>query len=253
MNSSGERQENPRDVPYGSPGYTGHVQDSSSGLVYMQARYYDPVVGRFLSIDPEGPQDGVPGSFNRYAYALNNPYRYVDPDGRWAEDTVIGVASVSIGAYSLGRNVSDGNWSAAAVDVGGLVLDGVAMALPVVPAAVGLAIQASRASSQAAQGAKSLARMSGQLRDAAKGKGNFGLGNATRSQAEELGKAWVGEGAKLASDGKTLISLDGLRQYRPPSTKPNSPHATTGVQANLERRFKPEGQWQANGHLDIVD
>lgn len=78
----GERQENPRDVPYGSRGYTGHVQDSSSGLVYMQARYYDPVVGRFLSIDPEGPQDGVPGSFNRYAYALNNPYRYVDPDGR---------------------------------------------------------------------------------------------------------------------------------------------------------------------------
>jgi RHS repeat-associated protein len=145
----GERQENPRDVPYGSPGYTGHVQDSSSGLVYMQARYYDPVVGRFLSIDPGGPQDGMPGSFNRYAYALNNPYRYVDPDGRWVEDAVIGVASVSIGAYSLGRNVSDGNWSAAAVDVGGLVLDGVAMALPGVPAAAGLAIQASRAGNKA--------------------------------------------------------------------------------------------------------
>ncbi|MCF7484266.1 hypothetical protein L3V31_21505 [Vibrio sp. J1-1] len=95
--------------------------------------------------------------------------------------------------------------------------------------------------------------MSGQLRDAAKGKGNFGLGTTTRSQADEMGKAWVGKDPKLASDGKTLVSKDGYRQYRPPSTKPNSPHATTGVQANLERRFKPEGQWQGNGRLDIVD
>ncbi|MDH4871671.1 RHS repeat-associated core domain-containing protein [Pseudomonas sp. BN515] len=140
----GERQENPREIPYGSPGYIGHVQDSTSGLVYMQARYYDPQLGRFLSMDSVGPQETVPGSFNRYAYGLNNPYRYVDPDGRWAEDLVIGVASVSIGAYSLGANISDGNWGAAAVDAGGLVLDGIAMALPVVPAAAGLAIQASR-------------------------------------------------------------------------------------------------------------
>ncbi|MCY1301022.1 hypothetical protein D9M68_726270 [compost metagenome] len=65
---------------------------------------------------------------------------------------VIGVASVSIGAYSLGRNVSDGNWSAAAVDLGGLVLDGVAMAVPLVPAAAGLTIQATRAGSSAAKG-----------------------------------------------------------------------------------------------------
>ncbi|MCY1523002.1 RHS repeat-associated core domain protein [compost metagenome] len=78
----GERQENPREIPHGSPGYTGHVQDSTSGLVYMQARYYDPQLGRFLSMDPAGPNDAVPGSFNRYAYGLNNPYRYVDPDGR---------------------------------------------------------------------------------------------------------------------------------------------------------------------------
>lgn len=95
--------------------------------------------------------------------------------------------------------------------------------------------------------------MSGQLRDAAKGKGNYGLDTATRNQADDMGRAWVGDGAKLASDGKILVSKDGLRQYRPPTAKPNSPHAKTGVQANLERRFKPEGQWQGNGHLDIVD
>ena len=45
----------------------------------MQARYYDPVIGRFYSNDPIGFRDVH--SFNRYAYANNNPYKYVDPDG----------------------------------------------------------------------------------------------------------------------------------------------------------------------------
>jgi RHS repeat-associated protein len=63
------------------PGYTGHVADAASGLMYMQQRYYDPVIGRFLSTDPD-PVNGLGTNFNRYAYVGNNPYRYVDPDGR---------------------------------------------------------------------------------------------------------------------------------------------------------------------------
>ena len=55
----------------------------------------------------------------------------------------------------------------------------------------------------------------------------------------------------MASDGATLVSADGMRQYRPPSYKPNLGR----VQANFERRF--EGQtskrWQGNAHLDIKD
>jgi len=47
----------------------------------MQQRYYDPQAGRFLSTDPV-PADGNGGSFNRYEYAKDNPYRYTDPDGR---------------------------------------------------------------------------------------------------------------------------------------------------------------------------
>ncbi|NMW23738.1 RHS repeat-associated core domain-containing protein [Rhodanobacter denitrificans] len=64
------------------PGYTGHVNDPETGLVYMQARYYDPAVGRFLSVDPVGPTPGNIYSFNRYAYANNNPIGNIDPDGR---------------------------------------------------------------------------------------------------------------------------------------------------------------------------
>lgn len=97
--------------------------------------------------------------------------------------------------------------------------------------------------------------MSGMLRDASKGKGNFGIGSGTREQANAMGSAWIGKGAKQASDGKTLVSKDGLRQYRPPSSKPNSKHATTGSQANFERRFQGQKskQWQGNGHMDVVN
>jgi RHS repeat-associated protein len=62
-------------------GFTGHVEDAN-GLVYAGARYYDPALGRFLSTDPVGFSESNLMSFNRYAYANNNPYKYVDPDGR---------------------------------------------------------------------------------------------------------------------------------------------------------------------------
>lgn len=90
------------------------------------------------------------------------------------------------------------------------------------------------------------------LKSAAKGKGNFGIGSASRSQSKELGKQWAGRDAKLASDKKTLVSKDKLRQYRPPAKK-NSPSAKTGVQSNFESRTQPKGRWTSNAHLDIVD
>ncbi|MEJ7804945.1 MAG: RHS repeat-associated core domain-containing protein, partial [Telluria sp.] len=46
-------------------GFTGHVNDIETGLTYMQQRYYDPVAGRFLSIDPVTTDANTGGSFNR--------------------------------------------------------------------------------------------------------------------------------------------------------------------------------------------
>ena len=48
----------------------------------MQARYYDPVLGRFLSNDPVGFAEGGPQYFNRYMYTTNDPVNAIDPDGR---------------------------------------------------------------------------------------------------------------------------------------------------------------------------
>ncbi|WP_051943367.1 MULTISPECIES: RHS repeat-associated core domain-containing protein [Luteibacter] len=69
-------------TPSPGPGYTGHVNDPDSGLVYMQARYYDPSIGRFLSTDPARTGEGSLDQFNRFAYAKNNPVSNIDPDGR---------------------------------------------------------------------------------------------------------------------------------------------------------------------------
>ena len=63
-------------------GFTGHIKDSATGLNYMQARYYDPLMGRFLSIDPVTFVDlPNPAQFNRYAYTWNDPINGTDPDG----------------------------------------------------------------------------------------------------------------------------------------------------------------------------
>ncbi len=62
--------------------YTGKQHNERTGLSYFGARYYDPTVGRFTGMDPVRFDGANIHTFNRYAYANNNPYKYVDPDGR---------------------------------------------------------------------------------------------------------------------------------------------------------------------------
>ena len=65
--------------------YTGQERDASTGVYFYHARYYGPVLGRFLSPDTLVPNPWNPQSLNRYAYALNNPLRYTDPTGHWPD------------------------------------------------------------------------------------------------------------------------------------------------------------------------
>ena len=89
--------------------FAGKPYDSSTGLSYMGARYYDPVLGRFMGVDSVGFDEANIHSFNRYAYANNNPYRYVDPDGKdaveainnWWSASVAGFQSMSAGDAAM--------------------------------------------------------------------------------------------------------------------------------------------------------
>lgn len=78
------------------PAFAGHVRDGSTGLSYMQQRYYAPDVGLFLSVDPVTPHGGRPSQFNRYRYANGNPYSFTDPDGRVAIVTRMKDGSINI-------------------------------------------------------------------------------------------------------------------------------------------------------------
>lgn len=70
--------------------YNGRIYDPSTGFHDYGARLYWPEIGRFVSVDPAGTHLENPASLNRYAYVLNNPYRYVDPDGRSAKGAFYG-------------------------------------------------------------------------------------------------------------------------------------------------------------------
>jgi RHS repeat-associated protein len=61
--------------------YTSQVLDEETGLYYFGARYYDPVIGRFIQPDTMIANRFDPQAYDRYAYARDNPLEYVDPNG----------------------------------------------------------------------------------------------------------------------------------------------------------------------------
>jgi RHS repeat-associated protein len=107
-------------------GFTGHRHNNTGannlGLIYMNARYYMPEVGRFVSPDTIVPEPGEPQSYNRYSYSYNNPVNYTDPTGHVAQCWTMD---------ENGSNVSCDEWMREAVAILGWEggLDGARLAL----------------------------------------------------------------------------------------------------------------------------
>jgi RHS repeat-associated protein len=386
-------------------GFTGQEELADVGLVHLNGRVYDPLVGRMMSADPMVPDPMNAQAWNRYSYVINNPLAFTDPNGycflgmcSWGKAIstffnrsfgvlfrevpilgtlfeiaavalcgpgapacavaagfasttfVAGVTSGNLG-YALRAGLIAGVTAAAFYEVGNLTdaISGASIGSHTPPAfgsdafafnvaghalvgcasaeasggkcgpaalaggvtsfagpiingpnfvanvvansvlgglasvagggkfangaitgafgymfnseggralslffrgipGVGLVMDMLFAPPVGADGNLDVGAQIGILRDAAGGKGNFGLGSASALDSDRLGEAWVGPDYTVASDGNTLVSEDGLRQYRPPSFKPN-----LGItQSNFEMRFQPSGQWQSNGHLNIT-
>jgi len=80
--------------------FDGERQDGASSLYYFNARFYNPLLGRFLTADTEIHNPTVPQALNRYTFAGGNPIRYVDPSGHSWWDYLIAVAII-IGIVAL--------------------------------------------------------------------------------------------------------------------------------------------------------
>ena len=104
----GEKQFDPEDNR-DNEGFTGHVvDDSTTGLTYMQARYYDPVIGRFYSNDPVGFLNIFdPRIINRYAYTFNDPINNTDPDGRVCVPCIGAAVGFVAEAVSIGVDIAN--------------------------------------------------------------------------------------------------------------------------------------------------
>jgi len=62
--------------------FTGQIDETGNiGLYFYESRYYDPVLGRFSQPDTIVPELGNPQAWDRFAYTLNNPVKYIDPSG----------------------------------------------------------------------------------------------------------------------------------------------------------------------------
>ena len=92
--------------------YRGYYYDVETGFYYLQSRYYDPTVGRFLNADhPEliGANGGVQG-YNLVAYCNNNPIMGYDPYGEWTFTISFNIDLTFILGYSISSDISfDGN------------------------------------------------------------------------------------------------------------------------------------------------
>ncbi len=64
--------------------YAGEYYDDELDMIYLRARYYNPQIGRFTSLDIEEGEIASPLDTNRYVYCRNNPIKYVDPTGMLA-------------------------------------------------------------------------------------------------------------------------------------------------------------------------
>lgn len=115
----GEDYQQPEEMPIKNDRrFLGKQLDEKTGLIYMGARYFDPGTGRFNRPDPVGLVDPATGKINqemllnpqrqnRYVYGLNNPYRFVDPDGEFAITATLAIIGTTAALLTTNPDVAN--------------------------------------------------------------------------------------------------------------------------------------------------
>jgi len=214
------------------PGYTGHVNDPDTGFVYMQQRYYDPLSGRFLSVDPVTAYDNSDiRFFNRYAYAFDNPYAFKDPDGRCPVCAVIAVRFVIGAGIDVATQHFDKGKDWGDVDLGDAAIAGVvSTALPGVGNLAKRGYQGVRAAAPAVRAiAKVATREANTLNRAAKNAATIARNvEKVEGAAADVGIAATAAGAhqvvKAAAQSSTpVVKASDVRDAVKPPPPPPPP------------------------------
>ena len=101
-------------------GYTGHEMLPDFGIINMNGRLYDPVLGRFFSPDNYVQLPDNSQSFNRYSYCLNNPLKYTDPSGNLfgIDDAIIAFAFFNMASSMMHASFNGQSvWKAGALSL----------------------------------------------------------------------------------------------------------------------------------------
>ena len=106
--------------------YRGYIYDTETGFYYLQSRYYDPEIGRFINADGQLNQQESISGYNLFAYCNNDPINMIDSDGKFpflaitaAIGAAVGAVVGGIRAAKAGKSVWKGALKGAAI--GGLV------------------------------------------------------------------------------------------------------------------------------------
>ena len=118
----GETEINGDENFYNEICYTGGIYDKKTGLYYLNARYYNPEDGRFLTEDTYRGEFTDPSSLHLYAYCTNNPISYTDPSGHIPVALIIDAGFGALDGYSYAKKKNLKGWKKAGAIVGGAVL-----------------------------------------------------------------------------------------------------------------------------------
>ena len=225
--------------------FTGHELYDRFGIINMNARLYDPVLGRFFSPDPQVQNPFSTQGLNRYSYCGNNPVMCIDEDGEfwWLIPAAIGAFVGAFEGYNLAMDNGATGWEMFGYIAGGALIGGVS---GVADAAVSTAVAGAIGVSGFAGGAIAGAA-GGATAGAINGLGTSLIsGNTLAQSAKQMGMGFLygGLGGALVGGiyGGVTAKMDGREFWNgktlstdelPPTQLNSDPHSMTPQQKGV--------------------
>jgi RHS repeat-associated protein len=220
-------------------GYAGQLLDPS-GLYYMRARWYEPVVGRFLTRDPMASSIDDPGTLNAFGYASGRPGIRTDPTG--LRDSTLTESEDQPCALLCALSTMLGGLKAAADDVMAFLLS---IGPPTLPDSI-LDIVAGQDPKQRAAAEVAWQTVAGL------GVANVGGGVLKAEDALRVAESWLGPGYSEIAPG-VFRSADGFRQFRMTTRDITGIHNGRYVGEHVHFEvYAPNGTRLENSHIQLL-